>query len=174
MMNRVVFCCFLISLLLSIAENVLSFQVAVPSFVVTSERNAFSSIINMKKDENDDLSSPSLATLFTSTVVATTLLFSVSTVEPAYALKPRNEALCSTGFFTNIAQRMCTDLGDITDEGYVRELSDTQSSTADSLLSKFNLDSDDAFMDETNIGGQNKESSKSDNAKGDVASTSNK
>jgi hypothetical protein len=41
----------------------------------------------------------------------------------AQAVKPRNEMLCGTGFFTNIWQYKCTDLGDIEDEGKIKAMS---------------------------------------------------
>jgi hypothetical protein len=34
----------------------------------------------------------------------------------------RNEMLCGTGFFTNIWQYKCTDLGDIEDEGKIKAM----------------------------------------------------
>lgn len=58
-----------------------------------------------------------------------------------YALQERNEALCGTGFFTNIWQYKCTDLGDIEDEGKAKELSDEDQGTVDSLLAKLNFES---------------------------------
>jgi hypothetical protein len=58
------------------------------------------------------------------------------------ALQERNDALCGTGFFTNIWQYKCTVVGDIEDEGTPKDLSAEEKDTVDSLLSKFNLDSD--------------------------------
>jgi len=58
---------------------------------------------------------------------------------PATAVQERNEALCGTGFFTNIWQYKCTDLGDISDEGIGKELSSSETTAADALLSKMNL-----------------------------------
>jgi hypothetical protein len=57
----------------------------------------------------------------------------------AWAVQERNEALCRTGFFTNIMQYRCTDLGDISDEGEARSLSESQAEAADGLLSKLGL-----------------------------------
>ena len=57
------------------------------------------------------------------------------------ALQERNEALCGTGFFTNIWQYKCTDLGDIEDEGVAKELSDQDQGTVDSLMAKLNFES---------------------------------
>jgi hypothetical protein len=84
---------------------------------------------------------------------------------PANALKERNEALCATGFFTNIGQYFndkkvsfpffsivtltfkstpstiagqwyCTPIGNIADEGQSGVLSPDQEGVADSLMSK--------------------------------------
>ena len=59
--------------------------------------------------------------------------------KPAFALKPNNEVLCGTGFFTNIAQYKCTDIGDISDEGKSRQMSSEEESKLDSLMGKFDL-----------------------------------
>merc|ERR1712157_11747 len=61
--------------------------------------------------------------------------------QPANAVRERNDQLCNTGFFTNIAQWYCTEFGDISDEGVGKNLSDSQESTTDSLMSKLNFDS---------------------------------
>jgi hypothetical protein len=58
---------------------------------------------------------------------------------PAQAIQERNELLCGTGFFTNIGQWYCTDLGNIADEGNPGELSKQQDKTADSLMDKLGL-----------------------------------
>lgn len=60
--------------------------------------------------------------------------------QPAQAIKERNEALCGTGFFTNIWQFKCTDIGDIEDEGIPTGLSTGQEEISDSLLSKLGVD----------------------------------
>ena len=62
---------------------------------------------------------------------------------PALALKPRNEQLCGTGFFTNFLEYRCTDIGDISDEGQRTGLSESEAGAADSLMSKLKLDLDD-------------------------------
>ena len=59
------------------------------------------------------------------------------------ALKPRNEALCGTGLFTNFLEYRCTEIGDISDEGQKTGLSASEAGAADSLMSKLNLDFDD-------------------------------
>ena len=65
------------------------------------------------------------------------ILLNPQSNRPALALKPNNEALCGTGFFTNIAQYKCTDIGDISDEGKSRKVSAEEDSRMDSLMSKF-------------------------------------
>lgn len=67
---------------------------------------------------------------------------------PAWAIKERNEALCQTGFFTNIMQYRCTEIGDISDEGKAQDLSESQESSTDTLLSKLKLESDNNVQDE--------------------------
>ena len=59
---------------------------------------------------------------------------------PAFALQEKNEALCGTGFFTNIWQYKCTEIGDIEDEGESKALSTNEKSSIDSLMIKFNLE----------------------------------
>ena len=61
---------------------------------------------------------------------------------PAYAVKERNEVLCGTGFFTNIAQYVCTEIGDISDErGPGRALNQQELESTDSLMDKLSLGS---------------------------------
>ena len=55
------------------------------------------------------------------------------------AVKPRNEMLCGTGFFTNIWQYKCTDLGDIEDEGKIKAMSIEEESKTDSLMGKLSM-----------------------------------
>mmetsp|Transcript_18515 Transcript_18515/g.22981 ORF Transcript_18515/g.22981 Transcript_18515/m.22981 type:complete len:167 (+) Transcript_18515:88-588(+) len=71
--------------------------------------------------------------------VTTSILGWATMSSPAAAIKERNEALCKTGFFTNIAAYYCTDLGNIADEGYGRSLSVSEENTMGSLMSKFDL-----------------------------------
>lgn len=56
------------------------------------------------------------------------------------ALQERNEALCGTGFFTNIALYKCTDIGDISDEGRPRSLSSYEQGSMQSLMDKMGVD----------------------------------
>jgi hypothetical protein len=57
----------------------------------------------------------------------------------AQAVKPRNEMLCGTGFFTNIWQYKCTDLGDIEDEGKIKAMSAEEETKMDSLMGKLSM-----------------------------------
>mmetsp|Transcript_7450 Transcript_7450/g.11124 ORF Transcript_7450/g.11124 Transcript_7450/m.11124 type:complete len:168 (-) Transcript_7450:36-539(-) len=61
----------------------------------------------------------------------------------AYALQERNEALCNTGFFTNVGAWYCTDIGNIGDEGKPKPMSGDAETSVDSLMSKFDLDGGD-------------------------------
>jgi hypothetical protein len=106
---------------------------------------------------------------FVSKAIPTLLLASSFDVKPAFALKERNEALCSTGFFTNIgklsrtivglprllllkqsdlqsltafyetAQYLCTEIGDISDEGKSRKMSNEEIGSMESLLGKMGV-----------------------------------
>ncbi|KAG7363197.1 hypothetical protein IV203_026557 [Nitzschia inconspicua] len=83
-------------------------------------------------------------------------------LQPAWALKPRNEALCGTGLFTNFLEYRCTDLGDISDEGQKTSFSNTNDAgTADSLLSKLNLGVEDNSNVDTLGDSMTKENGKS-------------
>ena len=84
------------------------------------------------------LSRRSLIRGLSSATLAGATVFS-QTNRPALALKPNNEALCGTGFFTNIAQYKCTDIGDISDEGKSRKTTAEEDSRMDSLMSKFGV-----------------------------------
>ena len=59
-------------------------------------------------------------------------------VDKSNALEKRNEVLCGTGFFTNIYQEKCTDIGDISNEGKTTTLSNTEETSTNSLMMKFN------------------------------------
>jgi len=79
---------------------------------------------------------------------------------PAHAVQPRNEALCNTGFFTNIGQWYCTPIGNIADEGKSGDLSKQDDETADSLMSKLGVSestsSDEKKSNESAGGTENK------------------
>eukprot|EP00562_Extubocellulus_spinifer_P030437 CAMPEP_0178704334 /NCGR_PEP_ID=MMETSP0699-20121125/14120_1 /TAXON_ID=265572 /ORGANISM="Extubocellulus spinifer, Strain CCMP396" /LENGTH=178 /DNA_ID=CAMNT_0020351665 /DNA_START=180 /DNA_END=717 /DNA_ORIENTATION=+ len=91
-------------------------------------------------DSTGDIRKVSSATAASASVLVSTAALSPN---PAFALKPNNEALCGTGFFTNIAQYKCTDIGDISDEGRSRQMSSEEESKLDSLMGKFDLSGPD-------------------------------
>jgi len=78
-----------------------------------------------------------------------------TSTQMAQALQERNEALCNTGFFTNVGAWYCTDIGNIGDEGKSKELSVEAMSTVDSLMSKFDINNGD-FISSNDDGGTNK------------------
>ena len=47
--------------------------------------------------------------------------------------------LCGTGFFTNIAQYKCTPIGDISDEGKAKEMTQQELGATESLLGKMGV-----------------------------------
>ena len=59
----------------------------------------------------------------------------------ANALKPKNDALCGTGFFEHIYEYKCTSIGDIEDEGKTKEMNSNEVGLTDSLMGKLNLSS---------------------------------
>lgn len=83
--------------------------------------------------------------------------------QAAYAVKDRNEALCGTGFYTNIWQYKCTDLGDIEDEGLGKEMSSSEQGAADSLMSK--LGGDIEIVDKVSSSSSDKKPSSDSDAK---------
>jgi hypothetical protein len=84
---------------------------------------------------------------------ATPLIFGASVAVPssANALEKRNEALCATGFFVNIYQYKCTDIGDIEEDGKPKELSKEEDSSVNSLMGKLGLDESTSFISEQRI-----------------------
>lgn len=95
---------------------------------------------------------------------------SLCSAAPAWAVKERNEALCGTGFFTNIAQYKCTEIGDISEDGKVQPLSASEEGSMESLLGKLGMDdSSSAFVDEESQTGGG-----STNGKKDTSSSSSK
>ena len=84
--------------------------------------------------KSEPLNRRNLIRALSSAALSSNLLLSS---QPASALKPNNEALCGTGFFTNIAQYKCTDIGDISDEGQSRKTTAEEESRLDGLMSKF-------------------------------------
>jgi hypothetical protein len=67
----------------------------------------------------------------------------IVTPRSALGIQPRNEALCGSGFFTNIWQYKCTEIGDIEDEGVAKNLSADDEIALDSLILKLNLKDED-------------------------------
>jgi hypothetical protein len=74
-------------------------------------------------------------------VLTTTSL--IVPTEGAMALKTKDEMLCGTGFFTNIAQYKCTELGDIWDEGKPKEFNAQELGSMESLMGKIGKTLDD-------------------------------
>lgn len=72
--------------------------------------------------------------IFTSTCVTT-----ICTTNQAQALQERNEALCGTGFFEHFNEFKCTPIGDISDEGNTKKLSDNEVERVDSLMGKLGM-----------------------------------
>jgi hypothetical protein len=62
----------------------------------------------------------------------------------AQAVQPRNEVLCDSGLFDNFLEYRCTPLGNIEDEAAGRNLSESEESTTNSLLSKLMMDQNSA------------------------------
>jgi len=81
------------------------------------------------------------------TILATAALLvpyaTVMVPSPALALKPKNEALCGTGFFEHIYEYKCTAIGDIEDEGTSRVMSKDENGLTDSLMGKLGFDNND-------------------------------
>ena len=59
--------------------------------------------------------------------------------QQAHALQERNEALCGTGFFEHFNEFKCTPIGDISDEGTTKSLSDNEMKQVDSLMGKLGM-----------------------------------
>jgi hypothetical protein len=78
---------------------------------------------------------------------AASLVFASGAVpSAANAVVERNEALCATGFFVNIYQYKCTDIGDIEEDGKAKELSNDENSSVNSLMGKLGLDESTSFV----------------------------
>ena len=61
-------------------------------------------------------------------------------MQSASALEERNEMLCGTGFFTNIAQYKCTEIWDISDEGKAKSVSEKELGSMGSLLQRMGIE----------------------------------
>lgn len=123
----------------SLNESSLSFSKAFPKFDNLKKKSE--TFVRRDSDTNNDIPSSYRRTLFFQAMIvgATT----IGATKTSHALTAKNEALCGTGFFTNIAQYRCTDIGDISDEGKSKNLSTNQEMATDSLLSKLDLSTDD-------------------------------
>ena len=81
----------------------------------------------------------------TTTTTPSSILPTSTPLKPAVtvanAVEERNELLCGTGFFTNIYQYKCTEIGDIEKEGISRDLSSEELSSVSSLMEKLELGS---------------------------------
>lgn len=114
-------------------------------------RVSFSSAFTTPQSSNDG--SGSLQHGFKRFTIASTLailpFLGLNTHNPtiippaAHALQQKNEALCNTGFFTNVGAWYCTDIGNIGDEGKPKPLSGDAETSVDSLMSKFDLEGGD-------------------------------
>ena len=63
----------------------------------------------------------------------------------AEALKPKNEALCGTGFFEHIYEYKCTGIGDIEDEGNAKGMSKSETGISESLMGKLGLPAEESI-----------------------------
>jgi hypothetical protein len=94
------------------------------------------------------------------TTQAVSIIFTGTVLEPsprsANALEKRNEALCGTGFFTNIAQYKCTEIGDISGDGKAKDLSSEEEASVDSLMGKLGLDDSTNTQEDTKSDGEKK------------------
>ena len=73
-------------------------------------------------------------------LVTTCCITTTITKQEAQALQERNEALCGTGFFEHFNEFKCTAIGDISDEGTTKELSEKDVERVDGLMGKLGMD----------------------------------
>ena len=78
--------------------------------------------------------------------IALSLSFIVNTPK-AEALRPKNDALCGTGFFEHIYEYKCTAIGDIEDEGSAKALNSDEMGITDSLIGKLGVSVEDIKSD---------------------------
>merc|ERR1712238_96225 len=86
-----------------------------------------------------------LVRMGTATSLFLTIMMAATVPTPALALRNKNEALCSTGFFEHIYEYKCTSIGDIEDEGTSKKLGQVEINVADNLMAKLGLDTDDVL-----------------------------
>ena len=77
----------------------------------------------------------------------------LSSVFVANAVEERNELLCGTGFFTNIYQYKCTEIGDIEKDGKSRDLSSEELSSVSSLMDKLDIGTSGSGSESSDSGG---------------------
>jgi len=92
------------------------------------------------KPEHQTSEPMSRRSCLTKTLSVGSLGFLVSS-GPAEALEEKNEILCGTGFFTNIALYKCTEIGDISDEGKSKDMNTQELGSVSSLMDKMGLES---------------------------------
>jgi hypothetical protein len=80
--------------------------------------------------------------------------------DPSTAVTPKNELLCGTGLFENFQEYRCTSLGDISDEGKVKEIDSQEKGAMDSLLSKMGVEDSVDQEDERKSGKDRKQKNK--------------
>ena len=110
------------------------------SFVFLSQpSNGYSHSTHNRAIKNSQYSRR--AFIFTPTI--TIPLSLVINAPKADALKPKNDALCGTGFFEHIYEYKCTSIGDIEDEGSAKSMNSDEMGITDSLMGKLGLPSQD-------------------------------
>ena len=115
-------------------------------------------LLEVASDSNDNIDcccDYSRRIIIASSAFVTAAVPYFTSTQMAQALQERNEALCNTGFFTNVGAWYCTDIGNIGDEGKSKELSVEAMSTVDSLMRKFDINNGD-FISSNDDGGTNK------------------
>lgn len=128
---------FTMGLLLPLTESLsrpLPLQLTIPPF------SSSSSSLSAQETLLPPVSRRSFVASTANAAAAASLFLVLSPPKSASALQKKNEALCNTGFFENIWQYRCTDLGDISDEGRTTQLSESQEGSVESLMGKLQLD----------------------------------
>jgi hypothetical protein len=119
------YCCVILLVLEHSATD--SFGLQRPTKLSTSSRDVAVHAMNRRS-------------LLGGALLTTTLIVPT---EAAVALKKKDEVLCGTGFFTNIAQYKCTEIGDILDEGKPKDFSTQELGSMDSLMGKIGISLDE-------------------------------
>ena len=102
----------------------------------------------------------------------TTFHLNIPVPAVANAIDERNELLCGTGFFTNIYQYKCTEIGDIENEGKSKDLSSSELSSVSSLKDK--LESTSSSSTSSSKGSKDADSTTKTTSSGDSMTTSTK